>query len=249
MNKLLPVVVALCALTASSAQAQLFGGDEQARRQINELREQLTTRIDSTSRGQLELVNQNEALRAEVAQLRGQIEVLTHELESLKQRQRDFYVDLDARLQRLEPGAGSTGSTSAGLPADLSPTPSADTAAETQAYESALNLLKENRHAEAQVAFGKFISTYPNSASVPNAHFWAGNAALQARDIATARRHFNTILDTWPQDRVAPDAMLGLANTQQALGDARGSQETLRKVIATYPNSSAAQVARQRLGQ
>lgn len=253
MNKLLPVVVALCTLTASSAQAQLFGGDEQARRQINELRDQLTTRIETTSRGQLELVNQNEALRAEVANLRGQVEVLTHELESLKSRQRDFYVDLDTRLQRIEQGAGSTSPDAAGLPADLTPstttTTSADPAAEAAAYESALNLLKENRHAEALVAFGKFVNTYPRSASVPSAHFWAGNAALQTRDIATARRHFNTVLDTWPQDRVAPDAMLGLANTQQALGDARGSQETLRKVVSTYPDSSAAQVARQRLGQ
>lgn len=256
MTKLRLVAVALLSVSVTSAHAQIFGGDDQARRQIIELREQLTSRIETTSRAQLDLTNQNETLRAEVARLRGQVEVLSHELESLKQRQRDFYVDLDQRIQRLEGGGapvdgiaslgGATPTTSG--PATAAQ-PSADPAAETAAYQAALNLLKEGKHNEALAAFNQFIAQHPRSSTLPNAHFWAGNAALQARDIATARRHFNTVLDNWPQDRVAADAMLGLANTQQALGDGRGAQETLRRVVSTYPDSSAAQVAKQRLGQ
>lgn len=251
MNKLLPIAFLLATLGFNSAHAQLFGGDEQARRQIVELREQLTARIEATSRAQLELVNQNETLRTEVANLRGQIEVLTHELESLKQRQRDFYVDLDKRMQRIE---GSTPPASADAGALLGTAPAAnastaDPAAESAEYEAALTLLKGGKHAEALAAFNRFIARHPQSASLPSAHFWAGNAALQARDISASRGHFNTVLQRWPQDKVAPDAMLGLANTQQALGDARGSQETLRKVISQYPNSTAAQQASQRLGR
>lgn len=249
MNKLLPVVFALVTAAVTPAHAQLFGGDEQARRQIAELREQMTQRIEATSRAQLELSSQNELLRSELASLRGQVEVLMHEVESLRQRQRDFYVDLDKRMQALEPGAASMGADGAPLSPEALLAPPADPAAESADYEAALNLLKEGKHAEALAGFTAFIRAHPRSASLPNAHFWAGNAALQARDIATARSHFNTVLDSWPQDRVAPDAMLGLANTQQALGDARGTQDTLRRVVSTYPDSSAAQVARQRLGQ
>ncbi len=251
MNKLLPVAILLAGLGINTAHAQLFGGDEQARRQIAELREQLTARIEATSRGQLELSNQVQSLRDELANVRGQVEVLTHELESLKQRQRDFYVDLDKRIQRFEgvgtaPGADAAGQP--GVPA-APPAASADPAAEAAEYEAALSQLKGGKHAEALAGFNRFIAKYPQSTSLPNAHFWAGNAALQARDISASRNHFNTVLQRWPQDRVAPDAMLGLANTQQALGDAKGSQETLRRIKSQYPNSSAAQVATQRLGR
>ncbi|MBL8445263.1 MAG: tol-pal system protein YbgF [Zoogloeaceae bacterium] len=253
MNKLLPIAFLLSMLGFNTAHAQLFGGDDQARRQIVELRNEMTARMEASNRGQLELANQNEMLRNEVANLRGQAEVLTHELESLKQRQRDFYVDLDKRIQRLEGGAQPPGADAGTLlgtaPAPTAGASTADPAAESTEYEAALTLLKGGKHSEALAAFNRFIARHPQSGSLPNAHFWAGNAALQARDIAASRGHFNTVLQRWPQDKVAPDAMLGLANTQQALGDARGSQETLRKVISQYPNSTAAQQASQRLGQ
>ena len=53
--------------------------------------------------------------------------------------------------------------------------------------------------------------------------------------------------DKWPSDNVAPDAMLGLANSQQALGDTTTSRNTLKALTERYPQSNAAQVARQRL--
>lgn len=251
MTKLLPIAFLLSTFGVNVAHAQLFGGDDQARRQIVELRNEMTARMEASNRMQLELTNQNEMLRGEIANLRGQVEVLTYELESLKQRQRDFYVDLDKRIQRLEGSApaNDAGSLLGDGAAPAAAAGASDPATESTEYEAALTLLKGGKHAEALAAFNRFISRHPQSASLPNAHFWAGNAALQARDISASRGHFNTVLQRWPQDKVAPDAMLGLANTQQALGDARGSQETLRKVISQYPNSTAAQQASQRLGQ
>ncbi len=234
MRILLPVAFLAAAIVASSAHAQLFGGDDQARRQITELRQELDARLEAGSRGQLELANQNEQLRAELARLRGQLEVVTHELESLKQRQRDFYVDLDERLRRMEVhGAG----------------PAPDPEAESETYETALNLLKEGKHRESLEAFAKFIADYPRSSYLPGANFWAGNAALQAKEVVAARNHFNTVVTQWPDDTIAPDALLGLANSLQLMGEARASQDALRQILQRYPDSSAAQVASQRLTQ
>ncbi|MBC9072655.1 tol-pal system protein YbgF [Thauera sp. CAU 1555] len=232
MKRLVPLAALLILPTVASA--QLFGGGE-TQRQVDELRENVNQRLEASSRAQLELSSQNELLRAEVARLRGQIEVLMHEVESLKQRQRDFYVDLDDRLRRLESPGGAAQS-------------AADPAAESAEYETALNLLKDGKHREALTAFDGFIAKYTNSGFLPGAHFWAGNAALQAKEVATAANHFNTILARWPADAVAPDAMLGLANSQQALGDAKASQRTLQSVVERYPESTAAKAARQRLG-
>jgi tol-pal system protein YbgF len=229
MKILLPIALVLAATALNTAHAQ-FGGS----RQVNELREEMNARFEASGRGQLDLANQNELLRSEVANLRGQVEVLLHELEQLKQRQRDFYVDLDDRLRGLE-GHGSVA------------TGPVDPAAEAAAYEAALNLLKEGKHAESLAAFEAFIGANPRSEMLPGANFWAGNAALQAREIVSARSFFNTVISNWPNDAIAPDAMLGLANSLRLMGESRQSEDTLRRILERYPDSSAAQVASQRL--
>ena len=262
MKRLLPLAAALVLIPTAPVHAQLFGGDTEARNQVFQLRQEVQGQIETTSRGQLELAMQNEQMRAELARLRGQIELLTNEVETLKQRQKDFYVDLDARLRRFESGAA--GNTSA-APAsgDAAPAEPAAAAAPTQApapapapvsantesadYQGALALLKNGKHKDAQTAFERFVARYPNGNFTAGAHFWAGNAALQSKDLASATRHFKTVTDKWPSDNVAPDAMLGLANSQQALGDATAARNTLKSLTERYPQSNAAQVARQRL--
>lgn len=234
MKRLLPLAALLTFAAVGPAQAQLFGGDTEARNQIHRLRQDVQGQLETTGRGQLELAMQNEQLRAEVARLRGQIELLTNEVETLKQRQKDFYVDLDARLRQIETGAPRAGA-------------GGDPAAESADYEAALNLLKEGKHQDALTAFDTFLTRYPNGSFSAGAHFWAGNAALQGRDTASANKHFNAVLQNWPQDNVAPDAMLGLANSQQAMGDAAAARRTLQGLVERYPQSNAAQVARQRL--
>src|SRR5690554_2105117 len=237
MTRRLTTALLLTLACAGSVQAQVFGGSES--RQVNALREEMNARFNTASRAHFDLLNQNAALREEIAKLRGQVELLTHEIESLRSRQQDFYVDLDNRLHKLETsGVKAPGAAAA---------PRVDPAAESAAYEAALGLLKDGKHTEALAAFRSFIASYPQSSFLPNAHFWAGNAALQAKEIAAARALFDTVVHKWPDDAIAPDAMLGLANSQLLLGERRAANDTLAQIIARHPQSSAAQVARQRV--
>ena len=262
MKRLLPLAAALVLIPTAPAHAQLFGGDTEARNQIFQLRQEVQGQIETTSRGQLELAMQNEQMRAELARLRGQIELLTNEVETLKQRQKDFYVDLDARLRRFESGAAgnasaapASGDAAPAAPAAATAPPQAPAPApapasantESADYQGALALLKNGKHKDAQTAFERFVARYPNGNFTAGAHFWAGNSALQARDVASANRHFKTVIDKYPKENVAPDAMLGLANSQQAMNDAAGARRTLQSLLERYPQSNAAQVARQRL--
>ena len=240
VRHLLPLLFLAAILPARGA---LFD-DEEARKRIEALRVEANARmekLEAASRGQIELANQIETLKAEVARLRGQIEVLTNEIESTQKRQKDFYVDLDTRLRKLEPQAGAES-----VPAGAA-RPAADPAAETRDYEAALNLFKAGKHKSAQAAFLAFIKAYPASPFLPSAHYWAGSAHYQTGEYKKAMELFTKLATTWPEDAKAPDALLGQANCQQESGDAKGARKTRETLVAKYPDSAAAAVARQRL--
>jgi len=57
-----------------------------------------------------ELVIRLDRLQREVQQLRGEVEVQNHALESMKQRQRDLYLDLDSRLSQSSGSGAPQGS-------------------------------------------------------------------------------------------------------------------------------------------
>jgi len=52
--------------------------------------------------GLADMQNQIEALKQEVAQLRGDLELASHNLDAAQQRQKDLYADTDTRLRRIE---------------------------------------------------------------------------------------------------------------------------------------------------
>ena len=106
------VLIALTFLGAHTAHAALFDDDEARKRiaatntRLDQLQKDLETRlstIEQQAKNQgLDLLRDVEAIKADVARIRGQIEVLTHELAEAQKRQRDLYVDLDSRLRKIE---------------------------------------------------------------------------------------------------------------------------------------------------
>jgi len=253
-------------LACVQAQAGLFDDDE-ARRRVEELRQEVsqhsrqladtTSAAQTAARSQLELANQIEQLRAELAQVRGQVEVLGFELNSAQQRQKDFYIDLDSRLRKLEGvaenGAAATNAThpaeaaATATPSTPPPAP-ADPTREIAAYEAALNLFKAGRYQDAQAAFDDFSRSHGNSQLLPSAHYWAATARYQQRDYKGAADAYAHVASRWPNDAKAADALLGQANSQRDLGNGAAMRKTLELLVAKYPASNAAQQARTRLG-
>lgn len=240
----------LAVLGAPQARAGLFD-DEEARRQIKDLSIKNNERFDTAAKGQIELANQIQALREENSRLRGQVETLTHELETARKRQQDFYVDLDVRLRKLEPQAATSAEAK---PAEESKPPAeaarkavSDPAAETREYEAALNLFRANKLKEAAAAFDAFARAHPDSALTPGAYYWLGNAHYSLRDCKRAIEAQRVVASKWPANPKAPDALLNVATCQQELADAKGAKSTLDALVAKYPDSTAATTARQRL--
>lgn len=239
------IALLVAALGAGQAQAGLFD-DEEARRQLADFKSRTETQFDTQAKAQLELANQIQRQADEIAKLRGLIETLTYELETARKRQQDFYVDLDTRVRKMETAAAAA-EAAAPEAGKEAPKATANPAAESQDYESALGLFKSGKYKEAAGAFGAFLQKYPEAALAPNAQFWLGNAWYAQRDCRKAVEAQTVVTTKWPDSPKAPDAMLAIATCQQELGNGSAAKRTLETLVAKYPSSPAAESAGHRL--
>ncbi|HEX7560242.1 MAG TPA: tol-pal system protein YbgF [Usitatibacter sp.] len=266
------IVVAGTLAATIPARAGLFDDDE-ARRRIDMLRNELSQQgKDNEARiqkleenirniGVIELVRQIEDLNAELARLRGQLEVIANDNQQIQKRQRDFYLDLDSRLKRLEGGSGAAPSSSSSIDlgtasaAATIPTATAhavtkeDQAREVKAYDAASNLFRRNDFASAIDAFRAFVKDYPASPLAANAGYWIGISYANMRDYRHALAAQEELIAKYPQSAKAPDALLAIAAIQSEQGDAGSARNTLEDIIARFPLSEAAGKARTRLTQ
>ena len=257
------VAAALLAAAAAPAAAGLFD-DEEARRRIEQLKQELSqqgrdneariARLEESIRniGVVELVRQLDQLNAEIARLRGQLEVLANENQQIQKRQRDFYLDLDSRLKRLEgtPAGSSAPPSSEAAPVTPPPTRSAwrdDTSRELKKYDAASNLFRRNDFPAAIEAFRAFLKDHPSSQLASNAQYWIGISYANLKDYRNALGAQEQLLARYPQSAKAPDALLAIAAIQAEQGDDGSARNTLEDIIARFPASEAAGKARTRL--
>ena len=264
---------AFFAAAALPASAGLFDDDE-ARRRIEMLRQELSqqgrdneariTRLEEMIRniGVVELVRQLDQMNAEIAKLRGQLEVLANENQQVQKRQRDFYLDLDSRLKRLEgtPSSGAPAAPAQSAPAAEPPAPATSAATprvasreeqtrELRAYDVASNLFRRNDFAAAIDAFRAFLKDYPQSQLASNAEYWIGISYANLKDYRNAIAVQEQLVTRHPQSAKAPDALLAIAAIQAEQGDTGSARNTLEDIIARFPASEAAGKARTRLAQ
>lgn len=254
-------IAALLALAlAAPAQAQLFGGDSEARRRVEEVRTDVLLKLQDLERkldermkaleassverrAILDLAGQLEAMRQELARSRGQIEVLVHQMEVAEKRQKDLYVDIDTRLRKLETAVEQQA-------AVQRPAPEAGPSEEEKrAYEAALNQFKLGNYSSAIDLLSQLLLKYPNGKLAPNAQYWIGMGYSGRRDYRQAIAALQKVVQQWPLDPKAADAMLSIASAQEAMGDVKTAQATLQEVMAKYPGSTASDQARLRLQQ
>lgn len=242
--------IAVLALSiALPAHAQLFGGDDEARKAILQLRSQiaamqdrdaeLTARLDrleAAQRNQLELVNQLEMLRQENARLRGQVETLGNELATLQRRNRDLYTDIDARLKKMEPQAMTVDGR----------TTSVDRT-ELSAYEGPLAQFRAGDFRGSLPGFQQFVARYPTSAYAPAAQYWIGSAHYALKDYKSAIAAHRSLVERYPDSPRVPDALLSIAESQVQMNDRKSANGTLNQIIKDYPDTEAAKIARDRL--
>lgn len=213
-------------LLASPAQAQLFGGDDEARQAILKLRQEVENLRSEGQRGRLTLANQLETQQRQIMQMRGQIETLEKQVTDLQ------------RATGTAPAAGSTlpGSPAAGA-----------VGAEQVAYDQAIEVFRRGDYAAAAQALGQFVEQYPGSSLAPTAQFYWGSSLYATKEYRSAIQRLEALVQSAPRHARAADALLVIAGSQIETGERATARTTLQRIVQNYPDTQAANTARDRL--
>ena len=267
------VVTVLVALVLVQAPAELF-----AHKSNNERLDAIDARMQRVERitNNQALINMSQridALQREIQQLRGENEQLTHELNTLKARQREQFLSIDRRLQdptsvtsnevqnsimSTESVVINTGSVNqsndASSPTDqqlanvtgtiVSSSASTDAA---QDYKNAFTLLKQGKYDDSILAFNGFLQNHSNSKYASNAQYWLAEANYVSKRYPQALTEFTKVIEKYPASSKVADAKLKLGFTYYELGQYEESRIELTRLRAQFPNSSVASLAQQRL--
>ncbi len=193
-----------------------------------------------------------QSLREEVSALREQTEQQAFALESMKQRQRNLYLDMDRRISHVEAGGRNNVRVAAPVPPPSIATPggAAIPAADKdgqQAYSKAFALLKEGRYQQSIEAFESFKVSFPGSKYADNAQYWLAEAYYVSREYKKALTAFQQLIALYPESSKIPGARLKIGYIYFELQNWSAARNALQRVITLYPDTTVAKKANERI--
>jgi len=120
-----------------------------------------------------------------------------------------------------------------------------------QMYELSLQQFRRGSLATARLGFREFLRVFPTHERAPDALFYVGETfAGESADSAAAV--YQQVVKTYPNSSRAPSALYKLGLLAEARSDKAAARTYYARVIAGYPRSDEANLARdklQRLGR
>jgi tol-pal system protein YbgF len=224
------LVAAVCVFGTAQAQSRLSLAER-----VDQLERQVQGSGDSGNLSELMLRNQD--LQAEVQSLRGLVESQAFEIENLKKRQRDQYVDLDSRLQRLEGGmtvparVPSSAPIEATAPGQLSvDEPMPELAPESRVQPSILP-------PGAETVGGALAGT---SSPEEKVAYEAAFEALKQGRYAESSQLFSAFLQQFPNGEFAANATYWLGESYYVTQNYQIAFETFQSLLSRFPDSRKA---------
>lgn len=228
--------------------------------------------VEARANAQVAMQQQVSALLDEVSELRGVTEMHSYKLEEILQQQRNIYQEIDRRL-----GTGATSGSTTATPTESATTTTteqapignpaavmnggapqtaeiADTAetasgsSESEAYESAVNLVLKDRAYDAAIpAFENFVRSYPDSSYAPNSYYWLGQLFFTKNELLKAKAQFERVVAQYPQSAKAADSLSKLGQLAEKEGDTAAAKQFYQLLVSKYPQSKPAKAAKAKL--
>lgn len=251
--------------------------DDEARKKINEMQDQLNNiekslefKINQKFSKNLSKYNSElNELHDSISKLIGDVEVLQFELKNSEERHKVLYQELNDRILKLEfvieektqnipqekptevpdksPQAEIELKSEELLNENSNLASLVDKNIELDEYAEAKSLIKATRYKEAFEAFDKFIVTYPNSDLLPKAKYSLGYSQWALKNYNAAIKTYSKIIELHPDSKMIPDVIYGIANCEIQLTRITKAKKTLRNLISKYPQSEIIEKAKKRL--
>lgn len=212
--------VSTCLVFMSSvllSQSALAFTDDEARKAILDLRQQIRTMNEANQRARIQLSDQIEALGQEIVRLRGDLE----------------------QLGRPASAGGAAG----GRPAD----PRSQDPREQAAFEQSIESFRKAQYKETVQNLTAFLTLYPDSKLAPTAQFYLGSSRFAMKDFKGAITTLQAMVQKFPTEPRAADALLMVASSQIELNNRAGAKTTLQRIVKDYKGTPAADTATKRL--
>ena len=204
--------------------------------------------IEAVVQGQgfADMQNQIEALKQELAELKGELEVATHNIETTQQRQKDLYTDTDTRLRKIESNA-TTSATVANPSIASAPAVAMVEEKDVLAFNEAESLSKSAKHKEAFAAFDLFLKEHPTSRLVPDALYGMGYSQFALKNYKSSIATQQKLVFMHPESVKVADALYNMANSQIQMSQIASAKKTLKDLIEKHPNAEIIPSAQKRL--
>ncbi len=204
---------------------------------------------------------QLQLLQQDVLELRGLVEELNHELQMMKSRQEDRYLELDRRFEDFRKQAGKGLPEGGAVPTEgadqigavssdaaaavIAPAVSLTESSEKALYDTSLELIRNRQYEQAIKQLQEVISRYPAGEYAPNAYYWLGEvyAAMPNPDYELARQALAQVISFFPDNRKVPDAAFKLGKVYNLMGDCARARDILEQVIQQNQGKTVAKLA------
>ena len=202
-------------------------------------------------------------LREEIKKLRGTLEELKRDLETVRAERKNKETKLDDLALRIgfiesfigvgkksefgetekkeeKPGNSHTGNGKNGRNGK----PDGDTL-----YSAAYEDFKAAKYEDARNAFKKYIELYPKTDLADNAQFWIGESYYLENNYEKAILEYEKVVKNYPEGNKVPVAMLKQGMSFLKMADKASAKLLFEQVIKDYPNTNQAKIARAKLAE
>ncbi len=186
----------------------------------------------NTTAHHIELINKLEALQQQVLELRGQLEVQSHQLAALQKGSVTVENTTELESEALL------------APAEIKVTaPPPNTANEQVSYLRAYEFVTNKDYSNALSAMQAFVNEYPQSGYTANAYYWIGELFLLEQNYPEAIRHFKLVVNDYPASNKSSASLLKIGYALAEAGKLQDAKQQLTAVIRNYPDTDAAHLA------
>ncbi len=237
-------------LTELSQRTESKLGNVQAQlKQLSEDMSRLSRLIDN--RAMLEMIQLVDSLSEEISQLNGAIEQQSFDIDEIKKRQRELYLDIDRRLRDLESGAMAAAPSQPITVPQVATTPSVETPAASQSTQTAAPApapTPEPAATSSQTTTAAISPTPSVTQSEEKAAYQAAFDTLKEGRYKKAKTELKAFLGKFPGSSYAGNAQYWLGEAHYVTRNFDQGIAEFQKVLESYPNSNKVPDAMLKLG-